>query len=196
MPSLKRIPWRLSHGEGSLITSWLRKTSIRMTHGHATVRFGAGVHVGRGFHLWLPEAGTLEIGPGSHVRNNVVIEISGQGKVTVGAGTVLSYGAVIQCTTEVTIGDGCAIAAHCLIADGSHRFRDPEVPIAQQGYNYRPVHIDDDTFIMAGSVVVASVGPHAMVAANSVVNRDLPGYCLAGGSPAVVLEHFRDEPVP
>ena len=77
-----------------------------------------------------------------------------------------------------------------MIVDGSHRFRDPHLPIIAQGYDYRPIHIGDDVAIMAKCTVIADIGQGAFIGANSVVTRPIPAYSLAFGCPARVIEHF------
>jgi hypothetical protein len=47
-----------------------------------------------------------------------------------------------------------------LIVDGNHRFKDPTVPVMQQGYDFRPITIGAETLITHGAVVTAPiVGP-------------------------------------
>jgi acetyltransferase-like isoleucine patch superfamily enzyme len=52
------------------------------------------------------------------------------------------------------------------------------------------VRIDDDAAIMAKGTIMANVGERSFVGANSVVNRDIPPFAVAVGSPARVIERF------
>jgi acetyltransferase-like isoleucine patch superfamily enzyme len=38
--------------------------------------------------------------------------------------------------------------------------------------------------------IIANIGTRAVIGANSVVTRDIPPYCVAGGTPARVLDYF------
>jgi acetyltransferase-like isoleucine patch superfamily enzyme len=40
---------------------------------------------------------------------------------------------------------------------------------------------------------MASVGKNSVIAANSVVTREIPDYCVAGGTPAKVLKKYNFE---
>ena len=39
-------------------------------------------------------------------------------------------------------------------------------------------------------ILGASVGKHCVIGANSVVTKDIPDYCVAVGSPAVVVKRY------
>ena len=163
---------------------------IRATHRHCTVELQGPVRLGPGFRLWIPDRGTLIVGPGADFREGFACEISGGGVVRIGASATFTSQALLQCTTSITIGDRCTFAQSVLIADGNHRFRDATRPMAEQGYDHRPITIGDDVFVASRCTVLNDVGTHAVVGAHAVVARPVPPYCLAVGAPARVVEYF------
>lgn len=162
---------------------------VRATHRHCRVVFHGPVFLGPGFNLMIPGRGSLEIGAGVEFRRGFTCEIAGTGRVTIGDGTVFTYDTIIQCSTSIDIGERCMIG-RALLADGNHRFKDPSMPVAAQGYDFRPVTIGDETLITTHAVVTASVGRRSFVAANSVVTSPMPDFSLIGGSPGRVLEYY------
>lgn len=154
------------------------------------MRIPRSVYAGPGFRLEIPDSGTLVVGEGVSFRRGFYCEIAGDGVVSIGAGTQFGGMTTIQCSTEVTIGEHCLFAASVLIADGAHRFRDWRKEIAAQGYTYRPITIGAGVLVHAHTTIVADIGRHSVVGANSLVNKDVPDYALAGGVPAKVLERF------
>lgn len=62
----------------------------------ATIRFGAGVHLGPGFSLHIPENGSFIVGPGVEFRRGFRAEVSNGGRVVIGANCTFSYYSVIQ----------------------------------------------------------------------------------------------------
>src|SRR5947209_905944 len=60
----------------------------------------------------------------------------------------------------------------------------------EQGYDYRPLLIEDDATVLGLCTVVNSIGRKAMVGANSIVTRPVPAYTLAAGTPARVIDYF------
>lgn len=154
------------------------------------MRFEGPCYLGPGFSLHIPDAGTFVAGPGVEFRRGFRAEITGEGRVTIGAGSVFTYDVLLQCTTSIEIGARCTFAQDALVVDGNHRFRGGEDPVLAQGYHYRPIRIEDDAFISAKCTVIADVGRRALVAANAIVTRPVPPYCVAGGVPARVLDYF------
>lgn len=188
--SVTRLPWRTRYEWGPDATSWLRKIAVRATHRHCTVSFGDDVYAGPGFHLYIPHVGTLIVGDRVTFRRGFVCEISGEGRVEIGSDTVFTVNTLIQCTTSISIGEHCTFAQDVLIVDGSHRFRDPDVLMSRQGFDFRPITIGMGATVMAKSTVIADIGERAFVGAHSVVTRPVPPYSLAIGSPARVVETF------
>lgn len=173
--------------------SLARRLWVEVTHRHCTVRFDRPVYIGPGFMLDIPDRGSLIVGPRVHFRRGFTCEIGGRGRVTIGADTIFTYNTQIQCSTTIDIGERCMIG-HVLIVDGNHRFKDPTVPVSQQGYDFRPITIGAETLITHGAVITASIGTRSFIGANSVVTEAIPDYSLAVGAPARVVERYGPAP--
>jgi acetyltransferase-like isoleucine patch superfamily enzyme len=163
--------------------------SIRATHLHCNVDIAQPVRLGPGFSLFIPDNGSLVVEPGVEFRRDFRCEIEGDGRVEIGAGTVFTSNTLIQCSTLVSIGKRCAFGQSTLIADGYHRYQDHDRHWMEQGYDFRPIHIGDGAGISDKCTIQADVGERALVASGSVVNRPVPPYCLAVGSPARVVRY-------
>lgn len=186
--NVRKVPWKLRYQYGEhLATSW-RKAVIRITHLHCTVEFRGPVRLGPGFRLHIPDRGTLIVGEGVDFRQGFVCEISGEGRVTIGAGSAFTSHALIQCSTTIDIGERCIFGQSVMIADGNHRFRDPNRHLLDQGYDFRPIRIGNGAVVMSKCTIVADIGERSIVAANSLVNKDVPAWTLVGGVPAKALD--------
>lgn len=173
-----------------MLGSRIRQLAVTATHLHCRVEFRGPVYLGPGFHLHIPDRGELVVGTGVEFRRGFVCEISGRGRVTIGDGSIFTSDALIQCTTSIEIGERAIFGQALQIADGSHRFRDWTKHLLDQGYEYKPVTIGDNAVIHSKCTIVADIGASAVIGANSLVNKPVPAYCLAGGVPARVLEYF------
>lgn len=186
----RRVPWRLRYDLGGRWASHARRLAVIATHRHCRVEFRGPVRLGPGFALQIPGAGTFVVGAGVDFRRGFVCEISGGGQVTIGSGSVFTSHALIQCSTSIAIGERCIFGQATMIADGFHRFRDPDLHLLDQGYDFRPIVIGDGAVVTSKCTITAGIGERALIAAHSVVTKAVPAYCLAGGAPARVLEYF------
>ncbi len=173
--------------------SALRKRWVLLRHPHADIRFEGPVYIGPGFSLHMPDRGTFVVGPGVEFRRNFRAEIAGNGRIAIGAGSYLTYDVIIVCSTSIEIGERCGLAQCTFVADGSHRYRDLEQPFLAQGFDFRPIRIEDDVQIHSKCTIVNSIGTRSVIGANAVVTKAIPPYCLAAGVPARVIDYFGPE---
>lgn len=170
--------------------SWLRKRWAVIANPHATVRFGKDCYVAQGFKLDLGDGAKFIVGDGADIRRNFHAEIMPHGEVTIGERVVLSHGSLFQITTSLKIGDDCNFGQCTGIFDGSHQFRDPELRMLDQGYEYRPLEIEDGVTVMTKVTITHSIGRRAVIGAHAVVTKPIPPFTLAVGSPAKPVEYF------
>ena len=114
-------------------------------------------------------------------------------------GTILNQ-PTVEIGRHVYIGLSCSIGA-CVIEDdvliGSnvdiisgrrqHYFHRLDRPIREQGGHYERIVVGADCWIGNSSVIMANVGSQSIVAAGSVVTRDVPPRSIVAGNPATVL---------
>jgi acetyltransferase-like isoleucine patch superfamily enzyme len=156
--------------------------------------------------FYLGPGSWLEIGPtasmefGSRVRIMGRLTLSVHGRLQVGANLHVNRDCSISTMESITIGRDCGIAEGCSIHDMTHCFG-PEwsgVPFLERPFWTEPIVMGDNVWIGAHCTVVGGVtiGDDVVVAANSVVTRDLPSHCLAAGAPARVVRSWAaDAPV-
>ena len=188
---LHRRAARWMYGPGPLLMSALRKRWVLLRNPHDDIRFDGPVYLGPGFSLHIPDGGHFHVGPGVEFRRGFRCEIVGDGRVTIGGGSVFTYYVLIQCTTTIDIGERVMFGQSTLVVDGNHRFRDPDVPMLAQGYDYAPVRIEDDVTITTKcSIIGTHIAEKAFIGANSVVTRPVPAFCVAVGAPARAIDYF------
>jgi acetyltransferase-like isoleucine patch superfamily enzyme len=183
------LPARLGYRHLPRIASWVRKWWTIARNPHATIRFGKHCYLGPGFSLHIPEGGEFLVGDGVEFRRNFRCEVW-NGRVTIGSGAYMTYNVLIQCSTSITIGERCCIGHSSSVFDGSHRFRDPEVPFLQQGYDFRPITMGDDCVVHSLCTVLNDIGERAVIGANAVITRPVPAFTVAVGAPARPIDYF------
>lgn len=99
----------------------------------------------------------------------------------------------------VSIGDNCLLASHIYISDNSHgnynsihNATSPKIPPTQRDYVTAPVTIGKNVWIGEGVIILPGIqiGEGSIIGAHAVVNKDIPSYSIAVGSPARVVKQF------
>jgi acetyltransferase-like isoleucine patch superfamily enzyme len=181
---------RLGYYRLPRVMSALRKRWVKLKNPHARIEFGPLTYLGPGFTLTMPHGGTFITGERVEFRRNFTCEVGPEGVVRIGDGSYLTYDAIVVCSTSVTIGERCGLGQNVFVADGNHRYRDLDKPFLDQGYNFRPIVIEDDVQVHSKATIVNSIGTRAIIGANAVVTKPVPPYCLAAGVPAQVIDYF------
>lgn len=89
----------------------------------------------------------------------------------------------IRCHNSITIGDGCAISHDFTVMDSNAHSLNGDK-------GARPVHIGNNVWIGTRVLVLpgVTIGDGAVVAAGSVVSKDVPANTLVAGVPAKVIK--------
>lgn len=118
------------------------------------------------------------------VINNMV------GDVNIGDSTRIGIGNTI--IGPVTIGDNVMLAQNVVISGIDHIYQNVEDPISAQDVASAMVLISNDSWIGANSVITKGVkiGKHSIVAAGSVVKRDVDDFTIVAGNPAKPVKRY------
>jgi acetyltransferase-like isoleucine patch superfamily enzyme len=185
------LPREINYGYAPMLASKVRMWWVLVRNRHADIRFGKGVYLGPGFSLYIPEPATFHVGDGVEFRRNFRAELGPGARIKIGNATRFTYDPIIQCGQSVEIGEHCMVGQASLIVDGNHRFRDLDIPMLQQGYDFSPVVLEDHSVLTTKCTVVgARVGRRSYVGAGAVVVDDIPPYSVAVGIPARVVDSF------
>jgi len=115
------------------------------------------------------------------------IRVLGDGKLTVGDGFV-NNGVQIVCKCKIEIGNGCAIARDVIIRDWDAH------SIDKNHITSSPIIIGNHVWIGTRAIILKGlkIGDGAIVAAGSIVTRDVPSKALVAGVPAKIIKHNID----
>jgi len=109
-------------------------------------------------------------------------------EVFIGSRTTVGFNTFIYASSKITIGKDCMIAPFVYIVDSDHG-TDKKIFMNKQSNVSNPIQIGSDVWIGVRSVILSgvSIGDGAVIAAGSVVSKDVPPYAIVGGVPAKIL---------
>jgi acetyltransferase-like isoleucine patch superfamily enzyme len=118
--------------------------------------------------------------------------------ISIGNHVSINRDCMFMCTrSEIIIGDHVMFGPHVFMITGSHR-TDIQGRYMDEIRNEEKISTDDqciiiegDNWIGANSIILkgVTIGKGAVIAAGSVVNRDVEPYSIVGGVPARILKY-------
>ena len=112
-------------------------------------------------------------------------------RVSIGENFYSNYNFVILAGNQVTFGDNVLIGPDCGIYAAGHPL---DVEQRNAGSEYaQPIHVGNNVWIGGGVKIMSGVtiGDNTVIAAGSVVTKDVPANVLAGGVPCRVIRNLK-----
>lgn len=162
---------------------------------HAShIRADGGLTLGDGVRINALSKGgvtfgnNVSVGAGSIIECTGVIRELGE-SITIGNHVGFAQNIFISVRGPVEIGDDCIFGPNVSIFSEEHSFSDPNTPIRLQGATRKGIRIGRDCWFGANAIVLdgVSIGDGCVVAAGTVVNKDVEPYSIVGGVPARVI---------
>ena len=93
---------------------------------------------------------------------------------------------------KVLIGDNFHSGSECMIITQNHNYEGCAIPY-DNSYIYKTIRIKDNVWLGNRVIITGNttIGEGAIVAAGSVVCKDVPDFAIVGGNPARVIK-YRD----
>ena len=173
---------------------------------HVRLRFANKITLGHGTYLdydtYLHACPNgIEIGDGTLVMHGAVLHVYNfrnlpQSGIRIGKNSLVGEYSVIRGQGGVVIGDRVYTSPFTQIIAVNHVFEDPTRGFIEQGITAEGIVVEDDVWIGAGAIITDGVrlGKGCVVAAGSVVTRDIPPHTVVAGVPARVLRQIDGTP--
>jgi acetyltransferase-like isoleucine patch superfamily enzyme len=121
-------------------------------------------------------------------------KISGCKYVSIGKNCSFNRGVWIGASDEITIGNDVMVGPYTFIRNGNHRYKDLAEPMRLQGHESGKVIIGNDVWI-GGHVAIlkdVEIKDHSLIAAHSLINKNIGEYEIWGGVPATLIRNRRE----
>ena len=116
-----------------------------------------------------------------------------QPKITIGDRCSIGIRNSFACIHSIEIGDDVLFAGYVHITDHSHGYEEIETPISEQKLICKGgIKIEEQCWLGFGCEVLSGVhiGRHSIVAARSVVTKDVLPYTIVAGNPARIIKQY------
>jgi len=141
--------------------------------------------------------GTMMIGERLRLVSTIATTelVAGRGaSLEVGDGVFINYGCSIAANQQIRIGSNCSIGTYVIMMDNDFHRLEPER--RNERPDSAPIILEENVWLGARVIVLkgVTIGAGSVVAAGSVVVKDVPPRSLAAGVPARVLRSLDQEP--
>lgn len=155
---------------------------------------GKTIQIGNNVQINALSISGIIIGNNVSILDNTIIECTGvirhlgEGLV-IGNNVGIAQNCFIQVRGNVVIGNNIIFGPYVSIFSENHNFTDPELPVNKQGETRKGVRIEDGVWLGSHSTILdgVTIGCNSIVAAGSVVTKDVDPYTIVGGIPAKVI---------
>ena len=105
--------------------------------------------------------------------------------LSIGDRSSLADGAWIYCLDRIIIGKNCCIGEDVRLLTGTHDIASSSFELVT-----KPITVGDNCWIATGAIILpgVSIGTGAVVAAGSVVTRNVESWTVVGGNPAKFIK--------
>ena len=152
---------------------------------------GANVSIARG--CTIRRLKNISFGKNVSIGLNAQIYAEGDENTKVIIGDNLSSNSNMMinadCGGYIEIKNNVLLGPNTVIRASNHTYERLDIPIREQGHTAGRIIINDDVWLGANVVVLPNVniGKGAIIAAGSVVTKDVAEYALVGGVPAIQM---------
>lgn len=149
---------------------------------------GERFSIGKRVNITVGKKGKLIIGKNVYIADDVYIKVRKNAILKIGSNVNVNKGTRISSFESIIIGNDTLIASYCNILDHDHRF-DLKTPASTIHYDCAPIEIQEGSWL--GTKVQVNkgvcIGSYSVIAANSVVTKNVLKSSVYGGVPAKMI---------
>lgn len=168
---------------------------IKLKHRHLLFLEGTSI-IGDNVHINALSKEGVKIGTNFTLLNNSIIECTGVLRnlgdgLIIGNNVGIAQNCFIQVRGKVIIENDVIIGPNVSIFSENHVYDDPAIPISHQGEKRKGVIIKEGVWIGTKATILdgVTIGEKSIVAAGSIVNKNVPPFSIVGGIPAKVIKY-------
>lgn len=177
------VRWVAQMFPADLGGNFLRRRLYSRYWGHKSFSVGNNVYISG--------IRKIKVGESSHFSSNVKLCCEGTGEINIGRNFFCNFNCYFSSRdSSITIGDDCLFGPDVYLVNTNHGFKSGSL-IREQFERASPILIGNDVWIGAKAVILPDVqiGEGAIIAAGSVVNKNVAAYTIVAGVPAKFIKN-------
>lgn len=113
-----------------------------------------------------------------------------QGVINIGSNSQIGDFCNLYGQGNLNIGNNVMIASNVQIVPNQHTFQDISKPIKENPQISLGINIEDDVWIGTNVAILdgVDIGKGSIIGAGSIVNKNVPPYCVFAGVPAKLIK--------
>ena len=175
------------------LIKWLNFHRLRIKFGSSYISSKSVIEIGNNC--------VLSIGSGSRIKDFTYIVVTTQtttpSSLIIGDNTYIGeFNNIRVAGGSIKIGRNCLISQHVTLVSSNHKIKKDKPVIFQEwDCENNTIIIEDDVWVGANCVILPRVCIHkgAVVAAGSIVTKDVPAFAVVAGNPARILKYRTNE---
>jgi acetyltransferase-like isoleucine patch superfamily enzyme len=174
------------------LRSLIRIAALKMRYsGRFKFRFSniKSLYIGKNVRIKINKGNVLSLGNNVYIDDYCSFDCI-EGSIYVGDNTFFNTNNKIVSLKRISIGSNCLFGPNIGIFDHDHRYDINDLPIISQGYNTKEINIGNNIWIGCNSTITrgVSICDKVVVAANSVVTKDIISTGVYGGVPTKFIK--------
>lgn len=152
------------------------------------ISYKKGIKYYKSSNLYIDKGSKVSLGEKFKSRKNLTIWAINSSKLTIGNNAVISNNCTITCQKKITIGDNFLLGNNSTIVDNDHDYKSKT-----KKFKCEEITIGNNVWIGCNSVILKGVkiGNNCVIAAGTVVNKDIPDNSLVYQKRDLVIEKIK-----
>lgn len=136
--------------------------------------------------------GKIKVGKRFTFRRGFSLMIDRGGEVIIGDNVFFNNYCSLNANERIVIGDGTIFGENVRVYDHNHCYRNPDVPIKEQGFSSAPVSIGKHCWLASNVVILkgVTIGDNCVIGAGCVIHKDVPENTVVVNKQELVFKRF------
>lgn len=135
----------------------------------------------------------INFGKDVSFRTGFKVIIVDKGSLKIGQRTFFNHNCSISCLGEIQIGNDCLFGEHVKFYDHNHRFDNPKVPIAEQGFKIGKIKIGNNCWFGSNVTILnnVTIGDNVIIGANCLIYHSIPSNTIVKNNSKLIIESLK-----